>query len=76
MYMCVKLSLENLKPGTCPPKPHTLHPTNTYRVIITIRMYGGNKWVITMDIYIYIYIFLVIDMIYDGVMIIIIVLIF
>ena len=69
----MKLLSENLKPGS-----YSSYPINTYTcgVIINTRMYGGNKCVITMDIYIYIYIFLVIDMIYDGVMIIIIILIF
>ena len=40
MYMCMKLSPNDLSPGSCPPRP-----TSTYTCEVTIipRVYGGSE---------------------------------
>ena len=37
--MCVKFFLEDLNPDSC---PQLLTDTYTYRVTITLRVFGGN----------------------------------
>ena len=53
MYMCVKLSLEDLNPDIPPPPPTTLQELYSCRMTIKPIMRGGNHVILKTSTFLY-----------------------